>query len=157
MEPTSSVSKSGAVAASDRVVTGSPSSGLVAALAVVSGLATLLILVQAIFAGRGLFGHPGGLDTHAMIGNVTLLALVVLVVVAIVAAVRRAVSWGIVAAGVVLLILGIVQMSLGYSAHDSGNTSAGAWHIPLGVLITILTTGLTMYLAGGLAQRRSRA
>ena len=156
MEPTPSVSRSDAVITPERAATTPPPSGLVAALAVISGLATLLILVQAIFAGRGLFGHPGGLDTHAMIGNVTLLALVVLVVVAIVAAVRRAASWGIVAAGVVLLILGVVQMSLGYSAHDSGNTSAGAWHIPLGVLITILTTGLTMYLAGGLAQRRAR-
>lgn len=153
MEPASSVSSP----RTELSPSGSSASSLVAALAALSGLTTLLLLLQAVFAGRGLFGHPGGLDTHAMIGNVTLLALVVLVVLAIWAALRRAVGWGTVAVSAVLLILGVVQMTIGYSAHDSGNAAAGAWHIPLGVLITILTTGLTMYLAGGIAQRRTRA
>jgi len=101
---------------------------LVVAYKVATHLLLLLILVQAVMAGQIVYENE--LETaHGILGNFSFLLGVASLVLAIVC---RAPKTAIGVAGVVVLLL-VVQIALGYSAEDSA--SAGAWHIPNGVLL----------------------
>lgn len=102
------------------------------------GLAAItaaLILVQAVLAGRHLFG-TWSITVHGVLGNVTFMVAVILAVAITVTRTKRA-AW----TGWILVILLTAQIGLGYSSRSS--LEAGAWHIPLGVAAFGLAVWLT--------------
>ncbi len=96
-------------------------------------LMVALVLVQAFLAGRGLYDDLDYFDIHEMVANLVLLDGLALVGLAIAIGAPAAWRTALIAPNVVLVVLVVVQISLGYSISDS--TEAGAWHIPNGVLI----------------------
>ena len=85
------------------------------------------VLVQAVLAGRALFGS-WSITVHGALGNATFAVAVGVVTAAVVAgASRRAVL-----VAVVLAVVLMVQIGLGYAGRDGAE--AAAWHIPNGVL-----------------------
>ena len=101
---------------------------LVVAFKVATHLLLLLVLVQAVMAGQIVYENE--LQTeHGILGNISFLLGVAALVLAIVC---RAPKTAVGVAGAVVVLL-VVQIALGYSAEDS--SGAGAWHIPVGVLI----------------------
>jgi hypothetical protein len=112
---------------------------LVQALRVVAALLPLVILVQAFFVGRGLFLDSDLIDVHGVLGNVTLLLVIVQTVLVLFAGLRGRMRIPLIAISVLLVVLVCVQLALGYSDRDSGQ--AAAWHVPNGVLIFGLGLG----------------
>ena len=105
---------------------------------IAAGLFTLLVLVQAVLAGRGWFIDFNLINVHGMIGSLTFL-----VGVAMVALVWFGMEKGsserstlLIMSGI-LVLLTVAQLGLGYSATSKNNPSAesASLHIPLGVLI----------------------
>lgn len=103
---------------------------LLTAHRIAAALIVVLVLVQAVIAGRSnrLFGS-WDIELHGILGNVVLLAALgeaALVVLG---------RWGRAAAVTVgLLVVAVVaQIGLGYTGRDS--VGAAAWHIPLGVSV----------------------
>src|SRR6478752_8029448 len=101
---------------------------------IAAGLFTLLVLVQAVLAGRGWFIDMDLIDVHGMIGSLTFLVGVVMV-----ALVWFGMEKGsserstlLIMSGF-LVILTVAQLGLGYSATSKDNPSAEAasLHIPL--------------------------
>lgn len=87
----------------------------------------LFVLVQAMLAGRALFGD-WSIVVHGTVGNATYgLALL-----AVVAAVAGRAGRHPTAVAVVLLVVLTAQTGLGYAGRTS--SEAAAWHVPLGVL-----------------------
>jgi Na+/H+ antiporter NhaD/arsenite permease-like protein len=98
-----------------------------------AAILALLIMAQALFAGRGMFIDPDDIEIHAAIGNGTFVVALIQVALVLVAGFRgRRLA---IAAGTALSLLAlvIVQMALGYTGRDHPN--AAAWHVPMGVLI----------------------
>ncbi len=97
-------------------------------------LLALLILVQAMLAGRALFG-TWSITIHGVTGNITFtVALAVGALAFLARAGRTAVLLAISLAAVLTL-----QIGLGYLGRDTAE--AAAWHVPLGVL----AFGLAVY------------
>lgn len=103
------------------------------AYAPLATVVAVLVLVQAVLAGRALFGS-WSITVHGVVGNATFALAAVLVVVAAVARVGRHAVIVAVALAVVLT----AQIGLGYAGRDS--VEAAAWHIPNGVLAFGLAT-----------------
>jgi len=112
---------------------------VVQALRILAPLISLLVLVQAVFAGRGLFLDVDAIDIHGGIGNLTLLLVVAQTVLVLVAGLRGRTRTGLLGMSLLLLVLVIAQLGLGYSGREGGQ--AAAWHVPNGVLIFGLTAG----------------
>lgn len=107
--------------------------GIVTALRIIAPLVVLAVLIQAVFAGRGLFLNTDNLTIHGGIGNFTfLLVLVQLALVAFARFQGRARTM-LLGTSALLVLLVVVQLGLGYSGRDGGQ--AAAWHVPNGVLI----------------------
>jgi hypothetical protein len=106
---------------------------LLQALRFVARLLLLVILVQAFFAGRGLFLDHDLIDVHGALGNVTLLLVIVQAALVLFTGLRGSTRIQLIASSLLLVVLVIVQLALGYSGRDS--SQAAAWHIPNGVLI----------------------
>lgn len=97
-------------------------------------LAALLVLVQAVLVGQGLYGGDLGLiGVHGWVGNAGFLVVIGLLVVAFIGRLRGGFGTGDVLLSGVLLLLMVAQLGLGYSGRRS--TFAASWHIPNGVLI----------------------
>lgn len=92
-----------------------------------------LVLIQALFAGRGLWLNRSYIDYHEILANLLFLMAVAQVV--LVLAIRIPGDHGkrLLALNVLLAVLMIAQTGLGYVGRDE--LEARAWHIPLGVLI----------------------
>jgi hypothetical protein len=113
---------------------------LVQALRFVTPLAPLTILIQAFFAGRGLFLDNDLIDVHGVLGNVTLLLVIVQAALVLFAGLRGSTRIPLIVVSVLLVVLVIVQIALGYSGRDGGQ--AAAWHVPNGVLVFGLSLGV---------------
>jgi hypothetical protein len=113
--------------------------GVIQALRIVSPLIVVVILVQAVFAGRGLFLDTDNLSVHGGIGMLTLLLAVVQAVLVLLSGLRGGIRTGLIAASVLLVALVVVQMGLGEAGSDGGQ--AAALHVPNGVLIFGIATG----------------
>lgn len=87
----------------------------------------LLVLVQAVLAGRALFGS-WSITVHGVVGNATFGLAALLVVAAAVARVGNA-RLGV---AVVLALVLTTQIGLGYAGRE--RPEAAAWHVPMGVL-----------------------
>ena len=92
------------------------------------GAATLVVLiaVQAVIAGRHIFGD-WGIGLHAALGNAVFAIAVLTAGVAFFRLDSRALG----VVGLVMIVVLSAQIGLGYSARDS--QGAAAIHIPLGV------------------------
>lgn len=101
--------------------------GLVRAYVIATAILTLLVLVQAVLAGRGIAGLSDFL-THGYVGNAS---FVVGFAAALLAVVAKMPQRQVILAGIVLLML-FTQTGLGYVARDSAE--AASWHVPLGIV-----------------------
>ncbi len=118
--------------------------GLLMPLRVVAALTAFAVFVQAIFAGQGLFIDTDQLNIHGIIGNVTFLLVLAQVGLVWFAGFRGRDRTALLAMSLVLLVLVIGQIGLGYSGRDGGTPAA--LHIPNGVAIMALSTGIATYL-----------
>lgn len=105
-------------------------------------LSTVLVLVQAFLAGRGLSLNHKFIDYHGMLANAIFLIVVVQLVLLVAIGIPGIAGKRLVAMNAVLVLLVLMQTGLGYSGRT--DMDARAWHIPLGVLIF----GLTVAIAG---------
>ena len=95
--------------------------------ALMSAVVAVLVLLQAVLAGRALFGS-WSITVHGVIGNATFAVAVLIVAAATSArAGRHAVAVAVLFAAVLT-----TQIGLGYAGRDSAE--AAAWHVPNGVL-----------------------
>ncbi len=101
---------------------------------------TVLVLVQAVLAGRGWFVDAGLIEIHGWVGNATFLAVVGQVVLAYAARRRWAAGGTELGLTTLLLVLVIAQIGLGYSGRES--SGAASWHVPNGVLIFGVTAAI---------------
>jgi len=112
---------------------------VVKALRIVAPLVSVVVLVQALFAGQGLFVDRDSIEIHGGIGNLTLLLVLVQAVLVLFAGLRGRTRAGLLGLSLALLVLVVAQLALGYSGRNGGQ--AAAWHVPTGVLIFGLTAG----------------
>ena len=103
-------------------------------------LLALLILIQAVLAGRGWFKDFDLIETHGIVGNITFLAAVATAGLAFMVGIPGRLGRQLLALSVIIALLTIMQIGLGYSTRDSAE--AAVWHIPLGVLLFGLVTAL---------------
>ncbi len=90
-------------------------------------LLALLILVQAVLAGRALFG-TWSITMHGVLGNITFTVALAVAGLALLGRVgKTAIAIAIILAGVLT-----AQIGLGYVGREAAE--AAAWHVPLGVL-----------------------
>jgi hypothetical protein len=137
--------------ATSSTVTAAPAArpGIVTALRVVAPLIALLVFIQAIFAGQGLFIDTDQIDVHGMIGNITFLFVLAQAVLVWFAGFRGRDRTALIGMSLALLVLVVAQLGLGYGGRDGG--TAAALHIPNGVAIMALSVGI----ASSLARRRT--
>ncbi len=114
--------------------------GVARALRIVAALITLSVLVQAVFAGRGLFLDRDNLTVHGGIGNLTLLLVVLQAVLVLFAGFSGRTRTILILSSLALLALVLAQLGLGYSGRDGGQ--AAVWHVPTGVLIFGIAVGI---------------
>ena len=101
---------------------------LVTAHRVVAALLTVLVLLQAVVAGRSLYG-PWDIEVHGWMGNGSFALGILLVVLAVAAKAGRTA----IVTAAVLVVLMFAQTGLGYAGRTSAD--AASWHVPLGVTI----------------------
>jgi hypothetical protein len=104
------------------------SPGLVQAHRVVAAVLAALVLLQAVVAGRALFG-PWDIEVHGWMGNGSFTLGIVLVVLAVASRAGRTA----VVTAAALAVLMFAQTGLGYAGRTSAD--AASWHVPLGVAI----------------------
>jgi hypothetical protein len=93
----------------------------------------ILVLLQAILAGRGLWIDPDFIDMHEIVANLLFLVVVVQLALAFAIGIPGDLGRRMKVMNAVLLVALVVQIALGYSGPES--REAAAWHIPLGVFI----------------------
>jgi hypothetical protein len=103
-------------------------------------LLTLLVLIQAIFAGRGLYINHDSIDLHGQIGNATFLVALIQTALVFAIGLRGQMRTWLLGGNALLLLLIVAQLGLGYGGRDS--TTAASLHVPNGVLIFGLTTAI---------------
>lgn len=92
-----------------------------------AAVVAVLVLTQAVLAGRALFGS-WSITVHGVVGNATFVLAALL---ALAAALGRAGRHAVGVAVALTLVL-TAQIGLGYAGRDS--LEAAAWHIPNGVV-----------------------
>ena len=107
--------------------------GMLRAYKAVGHTLGLLVLVQAVLAGRGQFVDPDLLKVHGYVGNAVWLLAVAQVALAFLAGLPARTRGPLLGIGVALVVLVTAQIGLGYAGRDSGQ--AAALHLPNGVLI----------------------
>jgi hypothetical protein len=118
-----------------------------------AALATaVLVLAQAVLAGRGWFVDIDLIEVHGWVGNATFLAAITQVALAYVGWSRGAVGRLELGLSALLVVLLVAQLGLGYSGRESAG--AAAWHVPNGVLIFGLSAAI---LARSLPRQRTPA
>lgn len=98
-----------------------------------AGATVLLVLAQALLAGRGWFLNHDLIKIHGDVGSATFVVVILQVAAAFWAWRRNALGWLTLAVSLLLLVLVVVQLGLGYGGRKNGD--AAAWHVPNGVLI----------------------
>ena len=116
----------------------------------------ILVMVQALLAGRGWFVDVGLIEVHGWVGNATFLVAVTQWGVAFLAWRRRVVGRTELVLSGLLVLLIVAQLGLGYAGRESAG--AAAWHVPNGVLIFGATAALlTRAFSAGTTSRRPDA
>lgn len=94
-------------------------------------LTTLLVLLQAVLAGQGLFDDPDMFDFHEIVADILLLAIIVQLILTWMLKIKGRVGKQLLIMNGILLVLTVVQIALGYQE----SAQATAWHVPNGVLL----------------------
>lgn len=110
------------------------------ALPYLAAATSALVLIQAVFAGRGLFINTDELNIHGILGNISFVMALSQVGFVLLAGYRGPAKAALLGMSVSLVVLMVAQLGLGYSGRDGGQPAA--WHVPNGVLIFGLTVGL---------------
>ncbi len=106
-----------------------------------SGITMVLVLIQAVLIGQGLFlGDPSRTTLHGWIGNITFLGAFGLAGLSIMGVRRGELSRAALGLSVLVALLTVAQIGLGYSGRGGGMPAA--LHIPNGVLIATLLAAL---------------
>jgi hypothetical protein len=113
--------------------TSEPRSGVWTALKIIAAITPLLVLLQAVLAGRGLYIDHDYIDIHGGVANGIMLVVLAQAVLAYLAMARGYAGGWLFGGCVALVVLVVAQIGLGYSGRDSANSAA--IHIPNGVLI----------------------
>jgi uncharacterized membrane protein (UPF0182 family) len=117
--------------------------GVLQALRIVAPVITVLVFIQAIFAGQGLFVDSDYIDIHGFIGNITFLFVLAQAVLVFFAGLRGRDRTALIGMSLVLLVLVIAQLGMGYAGRDGGTPAA--LHVPNGVAIMALSVGTASY------------
>jgi len=106
--------------------------GVFRAFAIVAHVVVVLVLVQAVLAGRGQF-NDSFKNWHEMVGNLVLLLALAQFVLLFVAGVGGAMKRALLGTSLLLFVLIIAQLGLGYAGRD--HREMQALHLPNGVLV----------------------
>lgn len=106
-------------------------------LTVITGV---LVLIQAVLAGRGLFFDYDLIEVHGFAGNATFIAAILLVIGAWLGRQRGVMGMVELVLSLALLILTVAQIGLGYGGRES--PWAASLHIPNGILVTAISAAL---------------
>lgn len=122
-----------------------------------TGLAALLVLVQAMLAGQWIGGDLSIIVTHGWLGSGTLLLVALLGVMSFLGMRQGIFDAKPLTVSAVLVVLVVAQLGLGYAGRSSG--VAASLHVPLGVLIfgtllALFVAALPMRLAPADARTR---
>ena len=110
---------------------------MITAVRWLSGITIVLVLIQAVLIGQGLFlGDPSRTALHGWIGNITFLGAVILAVLTVLGVRRGELSRPALGLSVLAALLTVAQIGLGYSGRGGGLPAAR--HIPNGVLLAPL-------------------
>ena len=106
-----------------------------------SAITMVLVLIQAVLIGQGLFlGDPSRTTLHGWIGNATVVGAIVLAGLSVISVRRGELSRPAIGLSVLVALLTVAQIGLGYSGRGGGVPAA--LHIPNGVLIATLLAAL---------------
>ena len=106
---------------------------LVKPLQGVAALILVLVMIQAVLAGRGWYIDFDLIEIHGWIGNITFLAVVAQVALVFAIGIPGSLGKRLLILSAAVAVLVMAQTGLGYSGRDSA--AAASWHIPVGVLI----------------------
>jgi hypothetical protein len=128
--------------------------GRLTAFAVLTGLTSLVIFLQAVTAGQFVSqpGQQGWVTIHGVVADVAW-GLALVTAIYAVAVLRRAVP-GLVVATIVLFVLTLAQTGIGHLITGHGDDGWIAVHVPLAFVIFGLTLWLSVRAA--LARRSTR-
>jgi hypothetical protein len=128
--------------------------GRLTAFAVLTGLTSLVIFLQAVTAGQFISqpGQQGWVTVHGVVADVAW-GLALVTAIYGVAVLRRAVP-GLVVAAIVLFVLTLAQTGIGHLITGHGDDGWIAVHVPLAFVIFGLTLWLSVRAA--LARRSTR-
>jgi hypothetical protein len=93
----------------------------------------VLVLVQALFAGRGLWLNRTFIDYHEILANILFLMAVAQAALVLATGIPGQLGKRLLWLNGLLAVLMVVQTGLGYSGREE--LEARAWHFPVGVLI----------------------
>jgi hypothetical protein len=93
----------------------------------------VLVLVQALFAGRGLWLNRTLIDYHEILANILFLMAVAQAALVLATGIPGQLGKRLLWLNGLLAVLMVVQTGLGYSGREE--LEARAWHFPVGVLI----------------------
>lgn len=112
--------------------------------AALTGLTSLAILLQGVFAGEFIDhgAHGGWLNAHDVNGYVVVVLAVASALYAVL--VLRSVARPLAGASVVLAVLVIAQDAIGHAITDSGSDGLIVIHVPLALLVFGLTIWLSV-------------
>ena len=106
---------------------------LVRPFQILTALTLVLVMIQAVLAGRGWYLSPDLIEVHGWIGNITFLAVIAQVGLVLAIGIPGSLGRKLLILTAVVAVLVMAQTGLGYSGRDSAD--AASWHIPNGVLI----------------------
>ncbi|HVX30069.1 MAG TPA: hypothetical protein VHA53_06275 [Nitrolancea sp.] len=115
--------------------------GAFRAIRITAPLILVLVLIQAVMAGRGLMYGGNAITIHGGIGNLTFLVALAQLILVLLAGLRGPGRWPLVITNTLLFVLLIVQLGLGYGGNE--NPVAAWWHIPNGVFLFGVATVAT--------------
>lgn len=107
---------------------------LFAVLEWIARIVAVGIPIQAFLASYGLFeGETRFISMHEMFGTILVLLVIVEAIIAGLLQQRGRVDKSVLIGASIGVVMFVVQLGLGYGTRE--DTSATAWHIPLGVLL----------------------
>ncbi len=127
--------------------------GIGGAFSIAAAVMAVLVLVQAVLVGQGVWRaaeFPNFIEFHGFVGNAVFVVAIAQAALALYGMTRRIIGGNVAILNLIILGLVVTQIGLGYAGRESA--VAVSWHVPNGVLLFGLTV-LNATLA--LSQRRT--
>jgi hypothetical protein len=119
--------------------------GLFRAFSIVAHLVALLVLVQAVLAGRGQFVDDDFMTMHEMNGSLVWLLALAQPILLFLADIGGPLKRALLGASILMFVLMTAQIGLGYAGRENGEPAA--LHLPNGVLIFGLSVANISFIA----------